>query len=249
MRTDGPAFLAPHKTHRDFELETNISLKNNYIYYQVCKAANSTVKHHLMTLDFLDSTYQLQTVHDKNLSPHLSPYQLPEGQCQALMQSVDVLNFTFVRNPYARLLSCYLHRIVANPASPSARQLARLTKGRTGADVSFSEFVDCICDQPSIEMERHWRVQYDCVLFPLVEWSFVGRVERLMDDLETLFEMMTSRTGRLCSMQEGAISLNASPMRTNASTQIAKYITPKVQQKIASRFKADFETFGYDYEL
>jgi len=221
--------LAQHKPYKDVELESHISLRHDYTYYQISKAASSTVKVHLQTLEYQQSPFRLQDVNNKYLSPHLSPFQLPEGQFARMMQSGDALNITFVRNPYARRLSCYLHRIQAQPDSPSSQHFARLNNGITGKDVPFSDFIERICDQAPADMDSHWRVQYDCVMYPFVTWGFTGKVETLTQDMTKLFDLLRIR--RAISYNPASLSkpVNSSPMQTSANQKLRSYITPLTQ--------------------
>lgn len=241
--------LTIHKTRRDIEIETHISLKHSYIYYQVSKAANSTIKYHLQNLEFEGTSFKINNVNNKHLSPHLSPYQLPKSVFLNMMRSKDVVNFTFVRNPYARLLSCYLHRILREPNSPSSNKFSLLANGRRGAEVTFNDFVERICEQESSDMESHWRVQYDCIMYPHVGWSYIGRVENLMPDLERVFDLIRNRSKMeyFPSMENSKV--NASPMKTSADEKLREYVTPSLQKRIADRYHLDFETFGYEKDL
>ena len=62
--------------------------------------------------------------------------------------------FTIVRNPLARLYSCYSHKIVAH----RQRGLANpFVDWGIRADMSFAEFVACIADIPDSESNTHFR--------------------------------------------------------------------------------------------
>ena len=166
-KQDAPTAITMHdilalKSQSDFERDTRISLKNDYIYTMVSKAASSTVTYHLQFAELRNTPFSVRSVNSGIMSPHLLPYQLKPETVPELMASDAVRKVAFVRNPYTRLLSCYLHRIVGTPrANPSKRILRQASRRKDVRGMSFADFILCICDQPSLEMERHWCVQHE----------------------------------------------------------------------------------------
>ena len=135
------AFLK-NKPKKDFEISSHISLVNKYVFVQVSKAASSSVKWALQSLEFERTPWSVIDVNNKFFSPHISPYQVSAEELDKIFYSSEYKRATFVRNPFSRILSCYLHRVVAKPRSATNAAVMRLTGGRGGADVSFDEFVD-----------------------------------------------------------------------------------------------------------
>ena len=99
------------KPKNDFLNHTYISLRNNYVYLAVGKAANSTVKHHLYELEYAGTRFKTKSLHDRQSSPLLSPFQLTDELLEDVFTSSKYFRFSLVRNPYTRLLSCYLDRM------------------------------------------------------------------------------------------------------------------------------------------
>jgi len=141
MRTKVLENFLKVKTRNDFENNTHISLKNRYVFIQVSKAASSSVKWALQSLEFLNTPWKVMDVNNKFYAPHISPYQVSEESLEEIFNSDSFKKVAFVRNPYTRLLSCYLHRIIGNPRSASNKALMFATGGKGGPDISFNEFV------------------------------------------------------------------------------------------------------------
>ena len=232
------------KPAADWQLNTHISLRNRYVYFQVCKSAGSTIVYHLQTVEYLGTQFTVQDPRNKYLSPHLSPYQLEPARLAGIMRDPTWRRFAFVRNPFTRLLSCYLHRIVAKPDSPSARHF-RTASGDTGTP-SFERFVTVVCGQSSLEMERHWRVQSDEILADVVPIDFIGRFENLRSDLERLSQFLY---GRQAFDAKALDRVNASPMQTGAQSRIGEFYTDDLAALVVRRFRRDFELFGYPTTL
>lgn len=237
--------LLSRKPWVDIDRETHISLKNDYIYFQVSKSASSTVKYYLQKMEVENTRRKVKNVNDRSLSPHVWPSQLKEEQFIDLLKCPRIKKVSFVRNPFARILSCYLHRIVAKPESPSNRALSACNKGRAGPDIPFSEFVRVICDQDSVNQERHWRVQYDNVLYDLVDsWHFIGTVESLDNDINRLMALLRSDAD-----DNARKNIDASPMTTSAQEKVKEYYTSELVDRLVDRYEKDFSTFGYGRTL
>ena len=239
--------FSKYKKASDQNLDIYISLKNQYVYMMVSKAASSTVTYHLQFAEYRGTRFTVQDVNNRYMSPHLAPFQLKPEEFLRIMQAEDFKKITFVRNPYSRLLSCYLHRIVGNRRSnPSKKVLGRRFGISEFRDLTFARFIDLITDMESLEMERHWAVQHDAVMYPMVDYAFIGRQETLAQDLRALEKLLF---GAPAFDLENVDGINKSPMQTSATGKLRQYYSDAVMRKVADRYRIDFETFGYDTDL
>lgn len=237
-----------NKPKKDFQISTHISLPNKYAFIQVSKAASSSVKWALQTLEFAKTSWHVTNVNNKFLSPHISPYQVDDETLDKIFFSDSFKRVTFVRNPFTRILSCYLHRIVAKPRSASNKALMKLTGGRGGADVSFDEFVEIICAQQSKEQEAHWRCQSDDLCFDSIRYDFVGKVENIDTDIKELIALLYGDQGLEKLIENGF--KDASPMKNDTQAKLKQfYSNKKTVDLIRNRFKTDFENFGYSMDI
>lgn len=231
------------KSRHEWNLTTHISLKNRYVYIQVSKAGSSTVKYYLQKKEFEGTQFTVQDVNNRRVSPHISPYQLSETAFLNILGSDEFRKVSVVRNPYSRLLSCYLHRIVGNPDSASARWYRRCFGGPADYVPSFDEFIINITNQESREMELHWRVQSDELLFDQLKYSFVARMEDFPSSLGALGDHIFGKPGFAF---DSLGSINASPMQTNAKSQVETFYNASLIDRVAERFVDDFANFGYE---
>lgn len=233
------------KSKRELDIGTHISLKNRYVYFQVSKSASSTVKGALQALEVEGTSRKVVNVNNRNLSPHIWPSQLTEEMFLSILKDRSFRKFSFVRNPYSRILSCYLHRIVAEPHSASNKALKIANSGRGGPDISFFEFVSVICEQKSSEQESHWRAQADEIFYDLIQdWAFIGRVEELATDIDKMNSIILGRVPST-SNELG----NLSPMTTGASEKLKSYYDIKTRIKVLERYERDFTVFGYSEKI
>jgi hypothetical protein len=221
---------------------------NRYVFVQVSKAASSSVKWALQSLEFSGTPLQVIDVNNKFFSPHISPYQVSREQLDKIFFSEEYRRTTFVRNPYARILSCYLHRVVAKPRSATNAAVKRLTGGRGGEDVTFDEFIELICSQDSVDQEAHWRCQAEDLCIAHVKYDFVGKVETISQDLPELVKMLYGQCGLNWYLK--GIKTDASPMKMGSTKLLKKYyVDDGALQRVRRRFYNDFEAFGYCFAL
>ncbi|GGY76342.1 sulfotransferase family 2 domain-containing protein [Marinobacter zhanjiangensis] len=236
--------VAVVKRWGEVERNTHISLKNRYAFFQVSKAASSTAKYYLQKYELSTTPWRRREpiVNSKLCSPHLSPFQVPEDQLSEVFFGDNFKRVTFVRNPYSRLLSCYLHRIKGDENSNSAKLLKNAMNIKTTKEIGFSDFVRFVCSQSPKDMDSHWRVQYDETLAKLVSFDFIGKQETLMSDISSMIAL-------IYGVQPELNNENASPMRTGAKEKLRIYYTEELQIAVAEAYMNDFEYFNYSYDI
>ncbi len=226
----------------NFSYSVHISLKNNYVYLETPKAGCSTIKYTLARLELEDPEFvfpETWMLHHRSFFPTLSPLQV--GDFAKVLGSKKFFKFCFVRNPYERLLSAYLDKI----ARPSEQRTALAQ--RTGLrlndkeGISFSDFVDVVCDQSPREMDNHWRPQYHQTLQDKVKHDFVGRAECLNDDLLEVGGRLNCNIGQYLKIERQHAQA--------AGEKLDAYMTADLQHKVFTKFEIDFEHFEYDFRL
>lgn len=237
------AKVASIKPKADFLNHTYISLRNAYVYFAVGKAANSTVKHHLYELEYAGTPFKTKSVHDRQSAPLLSPFQLPDDMLEEVFNSPKFFRFSVVRNPYARILSCYLDRIVPANSAPY-RQLVIAMGRSAGEAVSFEEFVRTICQQKPFEQNNHWRLQVSEICMAATKCDFIGKQETFAQDMAQIWRKVAG--GR--PMPDFAKE-NLAPSITSAEKRLDEYYTPELVDLVRKAYREDFETFDYSFDL
>lgn len=149
----------------------------------------------------------------------------------------DYFKFSFVRNPYDRLVSCFADKILNSsvrghglPKMPRA-----LFELGFRPKMSFERFLRLAVSLPDNIADRHVLSQH----------AFVTDKDGslLLDDLGC-FENLASDVARIFGCLGAQVALphcNASPKR--ASWQ--SYYTPELAKLVRNRYRKDFELFGY----
>jgi len=148
----------------------------------------------------------------------------------------DYFVFSFVRNPFDRLVSCYeskYHRDIAIK-KPYLTYKYYLF-GIISKDLGFEHFIKTICRIPRRLAEKHFRSQYaslyrrgKCVA------DFVGKFESLETDYEPI-------------RQKYGFAPLEHYNKTGKSNWM-DYYTPKIAKIVYRKYRKDFETFGYQDE-
>lgn len=226
-----------------FEYSINISLKYKYMYVETPKTGCSSIKTLLQRMELESPTFyrsEFEDIHNRNFSPLLKPHQV--GSFDEFLARSDIVKFCFVRNPFTRLLSAYLDKI--EQSKFQKRQiLMHLGKdaSRTNEPISFEEFVNAVCEQPIVNMDAHWRVQYYQTFQDSIGYDFIGRFEFFDRDISTIMMNINPDFNKYMTKE-----LRHS---TKATELLDKYYTPSLVEKVKSKYLKDFKFFNYSDEL
>ncbi len=143
--------------------------------------------------------------------------------------------FGFVRDPYARLVSCYRHKI-AGPGRQGKRvsPIFWVYGRRFSLQMGFPEFVRAVAAVPDERAEKHFRSQTRFLYRdgrPVVD--FVGRLERFEED----WAEVCRRTG----LQPVAKAYNV----TGAPVRLEDWYDAALLRLVNERYAADFALLGY----
>lgn len=151
--------------------------------------------------------------------------------------------FTFVRNPYHRVVSAYLNKVIARHNQGWKAFARQHDVGGTGL-VSFDSFVEALAAVPADLHDPQWRPQYLNTLHRFVKPNLIA-------DLGALDSQMPAILARLFPGKAlVAPGKRKHDLNTRARmiwrTQLADAGTCKRVQDI---YGADFEAFGYRTDL
>ena len=168
-------------------------------------------------------------------------YHWPE--VERTWQAGDAFTFTFTRHPEARAYSAFTNFFV------DARNIARSNHWgpmqdhgfdpARDASYNFDVFLDYVAhtmDISPLRTSAHWRPQVLNVGHGRIAYDFIGKVETLTADLQTLF----ARAGRPDFPPAEVLEA-----RFNRSAAVRPDLTAAQRARIRDLFAADYEAFGY----
>lgn len=229
----------------EFNYSYNISVVASYVYIENAKSACSTIKSSLGAAELMEAglgkTFAgnyLKNVHANILgTPFIKPFQLGQVLFDRMVADRDVTIFTFVKNPFSRLLSAYLDK-VKRKLPESAAIFAAAGKNFV-EDIDFPEFVRLLRGQMEAgrPVDKHFRPQHVQCGSGRIRLDFVGHVENFADD----FRYITEHVGL-----PGTEIRTVNAHSTKAPTLGADFYNDAVADEVLQMFRTDFEAFGYD---
>lgn len=142
--------------------------------------------------------------------------------------------FSFVRDPFSRLVSCYMEKVVNKRQTGEAFRASAFQTLPTS--INFEEFVRRTTKIPDRWANHHFKSQYS-ILFqrgqPLLDW--VGRFESLQDD----WERLASRFDLNRELESHLVT------RGSLYEDHRSFYTKELAELVYKRYRRDFEAFGY----
>lgn len=235
-------FTKGNTSSESLNYATHVSLKHKYIYVETPKVACSTIKISLQRLELEMQNLnreEFEDVHIRDFSPLLHLTQLPNFE--DYLRSEDYFKFCFVRNPYQRLLSCYLDKII-NPISFKEKENILFSMGletdQNNHNITFNDFVSVIEKQTLLEMDYHWRPQTFLTCQSSINYDFVGKLETFDDDFKEVADNI--------SLDLLEYYLPEVRHQTNSKKLLQNYYDDDLFERVYNIYKVDFLNFSYD---
>lgn len=151
--------------------------------------------------------------------------------------------FTFVRNPEARLRSCFFNVLVDQSNRATRHHMPPLASrgfddGRS-LQWNFDVFLDYVAESLEVNptyCDRHWRAQHINIAHGHLAYDLIGRLENYAADIRRLFEI----AGR-----EGFLTDEILKARFNRSSKSELEINAQARRRIELLYARDYELFGY----
>ena len=164
------------------------------------------------------------------------------SKSQIVRMQQDWTTFSFVRNPWSRILSVYRHK--ASHGSSSPRMVGGVYEGfgdhgmPVTANMRFAEFCELVCDFPDDKIDKHLRSQASflfCKGAAIV--PFVGKIEHMNEDWARLMAQIG------INVQIGHIN------RTQAVEEHYSQFYPDAAlvNLVGDRYAEDIRRFNYDF--
>lgn len=210
---------------------TAISEEYRFVYLRVPKAANLTV---LFTLVQNDPT---KTAWRDLSGERMRDRVYRHASSFGSSQQQDMLDhwfwFCFVRNPYSRILSAYLDKIVRS--RPQKKWVSRWLKRPVCEPIAFLEFLDYLSAE-GLGRNLHWAPQAAISPVPVSRYNFIGRVEHLEDDLRFIVEKLFGSSHGITNRTRHA---------TGSSGKLKQFYGEEEMARVRELYRADFEAFRY----
>jgi hypothetical protein len=157
------------------------------------------------------------------------------------------LRFSFVRDPYARLVSLWAHQFRDKPLVHGLSSINTYLAWRRhvdpslpqGADrvISFIEFVIFVTATAKESIDAHWTHQITIIDMPGITLDIVGKVETFARDFNQVLDHVDASPAlRVQSVL---------PFNTSDHDAWPTYYTTELASMVYRAYEADFDRLGY----
>jgi hypothetical protein len=215
----------------------------SFLYVTVQKAGSSTMRRRLWKLYDVEIPEEGATAAiSAQTGPYLGLHDILDEELRDLLRGPSTYRFTFVRNPYSRLISAYRDKILNLNGNPKYRHSLRLAPER---EPSFAEFVRAVAATPDEGCDWHWMSQHRAAMCDIIDYDFIGRLERLDDD----FHWVLGNIGRTPDVACDVGNLNRyRPTEEDGLGGCSCLYDEAMADLVWRRYRRDFELFGYERE-
>jgi hypothetical protein len=227
-------------------LLVNVVPKHKIIYILVPKAASTRIR-----LTLAKATGQhMRTLDSGRRRKYRGPYgprSMTVGSFFRLATSRETLRFSFVRNPYARAVSCWADKFCNKPLVGGDVFVEFYLANRReidsnlpeGADrtLSFFDFVVFAAAMAKRRCDIHIQTQHDILSMPGIKLDFVGKVESFQEDFVRVLDHISA---------SDAVRRDAAlPVNESHCDDWRDYYTSELADRIYQAYECDFDHFGY----
>jgi hypothetical protein len=224
----------------------NVIPTHDLIYISVPKAASTRIR---MTLAAVTGRFSLTLKFSQWPKPRgpQGPRSMTVRSFYRLAMNPATLRFAFVRNPYARMVSCWADKYKDKPLVPGDPYVQLYLAKRkeidsslpAGADrtLSFGDFVTFAAAVACLRYDIHLQVQDDLLSIPGLTLDFVGKVENFSEDFVRVLDHVKARD----RIRREALA----PLNKSSHEHWSKYYTPDLADRIYRAHECDFDRFAY----
>lgn len=212
------------------------------IYFENPKVACTKIKRMLVQLGGYSLPTPAWRIHERAGIGHTSPDDLGSLSAPGIVERLESAEwhvFSFVRNPYDRLVSGYRSKVQSSlEGYDSFRDELAAISGSPANQITFGQFARFVCDQVDAARDTHWRTQAALLRPDLIGYDQIGRFENFASDLAFVLAQRWPNEQLPEPIEERVNSTSKGSWRSEYNNELAELVY--------RTYRIDFETFGYD---
>lgn len=231
--------------------------KNDFVFTYVPKVACTNWKCIFRCFLEFDDCMNPALAHDRKNSGLVFLSELSDYE--TVLSNPAIKKYTFVRNPFSRVLSAYLNKVEPFVIDSEVKknlndyfvrvfeEISNFTKAKLGEDtVSFYSFLAWLAD-PAREYkyglhDEHWVPQSVITQFDKVTYDFVGKLENVAEDSKYILD-------KLGSDMEFPTQKQVKFLPNNANEKLLSYYGSREVELVREIYKDDFKNFNYSTDI
>jgi len=200
-----------------------VSEKHKFICYEIMKSCTGTLRGYFIINPA--EKYEAFQISGKTKPQSIIDYE-----------NKKYFKFAFVRNPWARIVSCWLNKIYYYKI-PGKPQATGIVHKELTPDTTFEEFVNFIYKTPDDIADCHFRSIHKSI--PRKD-IFIGKAESFDKDFKTIISTL--------GLTLHSIKRRNTTYDKNDTKPWKEYYTPDLVNKISERYKEDIMLYKYSFE-
>ena len=211
----------------------HVSTRRRFIYIKNDKVGSSFI---VRSLNASEKKARRVAYRTPFLARHRHPLKTPAELSRAEWREAlaTYFIFTFCRNPFSRILSCYLDRIVGRDESYDV--LRKRFGFRKNQIPTFAAFLEMLCEDGALDLDTHWKPQHINIATDYYDYSFIGHFEYFGEEFPRVLKMLYGRHAQTGAIRKG----------TSAARQMSEHYDDYAAGLVAKLYAKDFTLFGYD---
>lgn len=220
--------------------------QHKLIYLSVPKSASTRIRRTMAKVDGR-FTRSLKSDRRSKYRGPCGPRNMTAGAFFRLAIDAETLRFSFVRNPYARAVSCWSDKFAGKPLIRGKPYIDAYLAVRShidpalpaGADraLSFAEFTVFAEAAAKSRLDIHLQAQDDLLTVPGISLDLIGKVETFDADFSRVLDHLNASE---------AVRRDATiPINESHHDDWTNYYTPELADRIYRAYECDFDRFGY----
>jgi hypothetical protein len=220
------------------------------IYLVVPKAASTRIRETLAAVRGHYSRQLNPRRWGKRQGPQ-GPRSMTVRSFHRLATSPTTLRFSFVRNPYTRLLSCWADKFHDSPLVPGTKMINDYLELRGQIDkslpegpdrtLSFAQFVIYAAAVANARRDTHIQLQDDILSVPGIPLDLLGRVESFNADFAPVLDHLRA--------SDQVRRMSIMPLNQSRRGRWADYYTTELADTVYRAYERDFDRFKYPRSL
>ena len=193
-------------------------------YVQNPKAANSSIIH---SLNKLEGWFDTSITKHQRMQNEVRRFKIYRQRHEKEFN--DYIKFSFVRDPYTRLCSAFINKVLQPKRVFYGFNSLGITKS-----TSFLEFCQAIKTRPPNRLEIHIKPQ--SIILPN-DLDYVGKIETIEHDWQQIKERWAKDFQEVEHINKSAVTINPGSLLCDDSIKIINDV-----------YKKDFTRFDYEFK-
>ena len=244
-----------------------INRKYGFVYCPIYKVACSSFKKLILQINepekFKETMTTLSGFQFHIYMDHAySLFRYTAEEVAQIWQDDKYFKFTFVRNPWNRLVSAYLNKFMQSSIKPFTKEVIKSVHEQQGltpdyeTSITFKQFINYLIVTEDEVLNGHWKPQY--LFLGNNKFDFIGKFENLTQDFQYIKQKLnldldlewankTNKTENSNTFENYGDYYPKELRKLEKMPDYKSFYTPELAELVRNRYQNDIEMFDYEF--